>query len=90
MLEFAFSLSKIIENPQNIKHNISFLSRYIHKSDSKTKERAVEIMQSLNSYKHSFDCYHLAFAENNCSKLYTFDKGFLKFREISKNHIEIL
>ena len=86
--EFAFISDKIGENHRQINNNLDFLSQF--KTEFQLNDRLLEIIKQTNSYKSSFDISHLVFCEFYNSKLFTFDKGFKKLKEISKIEIIIL
>ena len=90
LYEFAFVSQKIKEQSGNIKNNLDFLKRYSLPTNQIIRNRAINIMNELNLYKNSFDCFHLAHAENYCEKIYTFDLGFKKLSQIATIEIEIL
>jgi predicted nucleic acid-binding protein len=72
-----------------IQKNLKFLARYVKAIDINVHKRVIDIFENTNLYNSSFDIFHLAFCEYNNSKLITFDKGFKKFKEISKADIVI-
>jgi predicted nucleic acid-binding protein len=54
-------------------------------------DRAVQLMQKINYWRNSNDCFHLAFAEfYQCDALMTFDKDFAQLVPYSKIPIKIL
>ena len=61
---------------------------------SEKKELSTLLLDSLNhpnTYKNSFDLYHVLFSESySCTKIITFDTGFKKFKTASDIDIEIL
>jgi len=82
--EFAFISNKINEDKNDIDDNLEFLSTFLQPSNFIINQRMLEILKATSLYISSFDVYHLAFAEYHNSKLFTFDKGFKKFQNISK------
>lgn len=90
LYEFAFVSKKIKEQSVNIKNNLDFLKKYIILTNTSIQNRTIEIMNELEMYNNSFDCFHLAFAEHYCENIVTFDKGFKKFDKITNIRIDIL
>ena len=89
LYEFAFVSKKLEEDYEVIDENISFLSKYVKKAD--IYNEVIEFMKKTNSYKCSFDVYHIVFSNSfSCSQLITFDSGFKKFNSYSKTKIKIL
>ena len=87
LYELAFILKKLNNSNQFIDEVLEFLSQYILSENINVYQKVLEIMKNTNSYKSSFDVYHLAFSEFYNAKLITFDKGFSKFKDFN---IEIL
>ncbi|HIP61497.1 MAG TPA: PIN domain-containing protein [Sulfurovum sp.] len=49
----------------------------------------MEVLKKTSLYMSSFDIYHLAFAEYHNAKLFTFDKGFKKLKNLSNIEVAI-
>ncbi len=61
------------------------------KINDKYINRVLEIMSQKDVYKSYFDVFHLAFSEYyGCKEFITFDKGFKRFKDLSKTQIVIL
>lgn len=89
LYEFAFVSKKLKEDDAVIVNNISFLLKYVKKAD--ICNEVIEFMKTTNSYRHSFDIYHIVVSNHfGCSKLVTFDSSFKKFQKYSTTKIEIL
>jgi predicted nucleic acid-binding protein len=84
LYEFAFTSKKLKENDFFIEQNLDFLSQFVKPTHSNINKRVVEILKESKQYTSSFDVFHLAFCEYNNCKLITFDKGFKKFKNLSK------
>ena len=89
LCEFAFISNKINEDANDINDNLQFLTTFLQSSNFSINQRMIEILKETNLYISSFDVYHLAFAEYHNAKLFTFDRGFKKFQDISKIEIFI-
>ncbi|MFK5976546.1 MAG: type II toxin-antitoxin system VapC family toxin [Sulfurovum sp.] len=90
LYEYAFVSKKHHEEQDEIKKYLDFLTKFIKPSKS-VYSRALEIMDTKDFYRHSFDVFHLAFSEYyKCHKLITFDKGFKKLQDITDVEIIIL
>jgi len=89
LYEFAFISKKLEEASDVIQTNLEFLSKYAKRAD--IHNEVIDLMKSKDSYRHSFDSYHIVFSNFfNCSELITFDKGFKQFSDYSKAKIKIL
>ncbi len=90
LYEYAFVSKKLKEDTSDINDRLNFLINFIEPSPIIYK-RTMEIIDSNNFHKNSFDAYHLAFAEYySCDKLITFDKDYKKLEDIAKIEINIL
>ena len=72
-----------------IDNNLEFLSTFLQPSNFSINQRMITILKDTNLYISSFDIYHLAFAEYYNTRLFTFDKGFKKLKNISRIEIVI-
>ncbi len=90
LYEYAFIAKKQKESQEDIEKYLNFMRKFIKPSND-VYQRALEIMKQKDFYRHSFDVFHLAFAEYYISKqLVTFDKGFKKLQNITEVEIIIL
>ncbi len=90
LYEYAFVAKKLGESQDEIDKYLDFLKRFI-KPSFNVYERVLEIMSKKDVYKSSFDVFHLAFSEYyGCKEFITFDKGFKRFKDLSKTQIVIL
>jgi len=89
LCEFAFISNKLKENKNDIDDNLKFLATFLKQSHSNINLRMTEILKETGLYISSFDVYHLAFSEYYNAKLFTFDKGFKKLRNISTTELII-
>ncbi|KIM02554.1 MAG: hypothetical protein KU28_12495 [Sulfurovum sp. PC08-66] len=88
--EYAFVAKKHKENPQDIQKYLQFLSKFTKQSKN-SYLRTLEIMAQKDFYRHSFDAFHIAFAQYyQCQKFITFDQGFKKLQDITDMEIVIL
>lgn len=89
LCEFAFVSNKLDEDKNNIDDNLKFLSTFLKQSNSNIHQRTMEVLKKTSLYMSSFDIYHLAFAEYHNAKLFTFDKGFKKLKNLSNIEVAI-
>ena len=90
LYEYAFVAKKMGEKKEDIEANLNFIKKFI-KPSSNIYERTLEIINSKNAYRSSFDVFHLAFCEYyDCEKFITFDKGFKKLRDVTDVEIVVL
>ncbi len=90
LYEYSFVAKKQKESQEDIKKYLDFMRKFI-KSSNDVYKRTLEIMNQKDFYRHSFDVFHLAFAEYyNCNKLITFDKGFKKLHSMTEVEIIVL
>ncbi len=91
LYEFAFVSKKLGEESKNISENLEFLADFVESASSNIVTKVIHFMNKHDLYKHSFDVYHLCYAEDlKCEKLFTFDKGFKKLQKHTNLKIEIL
>lgn len=89
LYKFAFVSKKVGELPSVIQANLEYLSKYVRYANIYSK--VIELMCKIDSYKHSFDSYHIEFSNFfNCSELITFDNEFKQFYKYSRTKIKIL
>lgn len=90
LYEYAFVAKKQKESQEELQKYLDFMRKFIQPSNDVYK-RALDIMNQKDFYRHSFDVFHLAFAEHyHCDSLVTFDKGFKKLQDITKVEIIVL
>ncbi len=90
LYEFAFVSKKLDEDVVVIDKNLEFLSKYL-KYTPDVVAKAIKLICDTQSYRDSFDIYHLTFANHfKCDNIFTFDSGFKKFKKYSKAKITIL
>jgi len=91
LYEFAFVSKKLGEESKNIGENLEFLADFVKRTPNNLFVKAINFMNKHHLHKHSFDVYHLCYAEElKCKKLFTFDKGFQKLQKYTDVKIEIL
>jgi len=91
LYEFAFVSKKLGEEPKNISENLEFLADFVESASNNIFTNVINFMNKYDLHKHSFDTYHLCYAQElNCKKLITFDKGFKKLQKHTDIKIEIL
>ena len=91
ILEYTFVMKKAKEDNDKIKSALELFQAFVKDEKNDFSTLLVSILNENNSFKNSFDAYHVAFANAyNCSQLTTFDKGFKKFITNSNISIEIL
>ena len=91
MLEYVFVMKKAKEDNDKIKSALELFQTFVKDETNDFSTILVSLLKENNSFKNSFDAYHVAFANvYNCSQLTTFDKGFKKFITHSNTVIEIL
>lgn len=89
MYEFAFVSQKLKESGEATRLNLDFLSQYV--KNANIHKKVIDTMQKTSSYKHSFDTYHVCFANHfNCSEIVTYDSGFKIFDKYSETVIKIV
>jgi len=89
--EYSYILKRLKESDEKIIKSIEILKMFIKQSDSMLSTRLNEILLTQKLFTNSFDCYHLAFAENVCcTKLITFEKDFNKLKHLAKIEIVII
>lgn len=89
LYEFSFVCKKLEEDDEVIKNNLIFLLDFVRNRD--ICKDVIDYLNLSNSFKHSFDSYHITFANKfNCKELVTFDTGFKKFMKNSKTKITVL
>ncbi|MBN2824423.1 MAG: type II toxin-antitoxin system VapC family toxin [Campylobacterales bacterium] len=91
LYEFAFVSKKLGEKSQNIKENLEFIIDFIEPTPANLFSKVLDFMNEHNFYRHSFDVYHLCYAQAfECQKFITFDKGFKKLQKYVDMEIEVL
>ena len=91
LLEYAFVMKKAKEDSDKIESALELFQSFVQDEKRGFNDKLMQILNNDYAFKNSFDLYHVAFAQDNgCQKLYTFDKGFKKFRDISDIEIVIL
>ena len=91
LLEYAFVMKKAKEDSEKIESALELFQSFVKEEKIGFSGELIQMLNNDYAFKNSFDLYHVAFAQDNgCQKLYTFDKGFKKFRDISDIEIVIL
>ena len=73
--------NKLLEDKQVIENNLNFLQKYCLNAPNILSD-TIELMSKVNSYKRSFDIYHICYSQfYECDELITFDKEFQRFKE---------
>jgi predicted nucleic acid-binding protein len=89
LYEFAFVSKKLQENETVIKNNLEFLSQYIQVAN--ITQKVIDLMQMSSNFQHSFDAYHISFAQYfKCDEFITFDQGFKQFIKYFNGKVTIL
>ncbi len=91
LYEFAFVSKKLGEEAKNISENLEFISDFIQPPSANLFAKVVAFINEHELYRHSFDVYHLCYAqETKCNKFITFDRGFKKLQKYTDIEIMIL
>ena len=89
LYEFAFVSKKLKESTYAIQANLAYLLKYV--KEANIHNEVIELMNKIDSYKHSFDSYHIVFSDFfKCSEFITFDNGFQQFSKYAKTKIKII
>jgi predicted nucleic acid-binding protein len=89
--ELVYVLSKLNADESLLFQNIELYSRFIsHEISADIVWDAFKASHLHNDTKHINDIIHIKYAERYCTKIFTFDKGYEKFKNYADVEVIIL